>query len=159
MQSQLSEKVSVYVETAIESDDKNNMGVDLERIFVRILGNDYINADIGRFHTSVGYYNTSFHHGAWFQTAVGRPTILSFEDGGGIIPSHMVGIALTGEIPSGKANARYFLEVGNGRQGHVDILAWFKTDARAHNGIRETLHAKLPSLGGQADLQRSAWVA
>src|SRR5437870_7988114 len=67
------------------------------------------------FRQSLGYYNTAFHHGTWFQTAVGRPFFLDFEDGGGIIAAHNVGASIHGAIPSGKWGLGYIFEVGNGR--------------------------------------------
>lgn len=113
--SQLTDNMSILSEIVLEGDSANKMSIDLERLLFQWRPSDYFNADIGRFHTSVGYYNTAYHHGAWFQTAIGRPTILDFEDGGGIIPSHMVGLHMHGEIPSGKLGLGYILEVGNGR--------------------------------------------
>ena len=114
--SQLSKKVGVLSETVIEAGgEENHFGIEIERLLLQVHLNDYFNMDIGRYHTSVGYYNTAYHHGTWFQTAVGRPAMLDFEDGGGIIPAHNVGVSFYGEVPSGKLNLRYVFEVGNGR--------------------------------------------
>ena len=113
--SQLNDTMSILSEVVMEANSMNQMGIDLERLLFQWRPNDYFNADIGRFHTSVGYYNTAYHHGTWFQTATGRPTILDFEDGGGIIPAHMVGIHVNGQIPSGSLGLGYIVEVGNGR--------------------------------------------
>ena len=70
---------------------------------------------MGRYHTSIGYYNTAYHHGKWFQTAVGRPFLFRFEDEGGILPIHNVGVSVQGRIPSGKLGLNYVAEMGNGR--------------------------------------------
>jgi len=66
-------------------------------------------------HTALGYYNTAYHHGTWFQTATGRPYMYFYEDSGGILPVHIVGIEAQGLVPgSGKWNAHWIAEVGNG---------------------------------------------
>jgi len=122
MQSQLAEDLSVLSETAISSavtgsaPGNNVCGVDIERLELSWKPSEYFNADLGRFHTALGYYNTAYHHGTWFQNAVGRPFFLEFEDSGGLLPVHTVGISLHGAVPSGSVNLSYFLEVGNGEQ-------------------------------------------
>jgi hypothetical protein len=77
--------------------------------------NDYFNLAIGRYHTAIGYYNTAYHHSTWFQTATGRPFLFQFEDRGGILPIHSVGVSASGQIPSGWMGLHYVAEVGNGR--------------------------------------------
>ena len=113
--SQLSDTISILGEVVMEAGGDNSMGIDLERLLFKWKPNDYLNLDVGRYHTSVGYYNTAYHHGTWFQTAVGRPQFLDFEDGGGIIPAHNVGIHVNGDVPSGSLGLGYILELGNGR--------------------------------------------
>ncbi len=114
--SQLSENISMLAEVVMEaSEENNNMGIDLERLLFQWKPSDYFNLDLGRYHTSVGYYNTAYHHGTWFQTAVGRPRFLNFEDGGGVIPAHNVGLHFNGDVPSGTLGLGYIVEVGNGR--------------------------------------------
>jgi hypothetical protein len=112
--SQLAENLSFTMEPVLSANFNNYMGLDLERTYVEYRGNDYFNVDAGRFHTDLGYYSTTYHHGAWLQTAIGRPTIVQFEDSGGILPIHMTGVSLYGAIPSGPWNLQYRLEVGNG---------------------------------------------
>lgn len=113
--SRINESMSILSEVVMEAGSDNKMGIDLERLLFQWRFNDYFNMDVGRYHTVVGYYNTAYHHGTWFQTAVGRPTMLDFEDGGGIIPAHNVGVHFHGDIPSGSVGLGYILEVGNGR--------------------------------------------
>jgi hypothetical protein len=45
---------------------------------------------------------------------VGRPFFLEYEDSGGLLPVHSVGISIHGAIPSGSLNLGYFFEVANG---------------------------------------------
>ena len=114
LNSQLSENTSVISETALSADSNNEMGIDIERLYLEYRYNDYFNVDMGRFHTALGYYNSTYHHGTWLQTAIGRPTFLEFEDSGGILPVHMVGVDVHGAVPSGSLNLTYYAEVGNG---------------------------------------------
>jgi hypothetical protein len=93
----------------------NVFGVDVERMVLQYSLNDYFNLAIGRYHTAIGYYNTAYHHSTWFQTATGRPFLFQFEDRGGILPIHSVGVSASGEIPSGWMGLHYVAEVGNGR--------------------------------------------
>ncbi len=112
--SQLAENVSLLSETALSAGLNNEMGIDIERLYLEYRANDYFNVDAGRFHTALGYYSTAYHHGTWLETAIGRPTFLEFEDSGGILPVHMVGVSIHGAIPSGSLNVNYFVEAGNG---------------------------------------------
>ena len=93
----------------------NLMNVDIERYVVEYSYNDYLNISAGRYHTAIGYYNTAYHHGTWFQTTTGRPFLFQFEDRGGILPIHTVGATAHGLIPSGSLGLHYVAEVGNGR--------------------------------------------
>jgi len=111
----ISEKANFLAETVISADGTNNFGVDIERILFEYRLNPYFNVAVGRYHTAIGYYNNAFHHGTWFQTATGRPSFLEFEDSGGLLPVHNIGLTANGEIPSGTLGLHYNVEIGNGR--------------------------------------------
>jgi hypothetical protein len=70
---------------------------------------------VGRFHSAIGYYNDAFHHGTYFMVPVGRPTMVEFEDGGGLIPAHNIGVHADGRLALGDGHLRYDLELANGR--------------------------------------------
>ncbi len=113
--SKLSEHLSFLSEVILEADTTNSFGVDIERYQLTYKANRYFSASAGRFHTSMGYYNTAYHHGNWFSTAEGRPIMYLFEDSGGVLPVHMVGATLTGEVPhTDKLGLHWVAEVGNG---------------------------------------------
>ncbi len=95
---------------------KNVFGVDVERMLVQYSYNDYFNIEAGRWHTAIGYYNTAYHHSTWLQTTTERPFLFAFEDQGGILPIHTVGVSVSGLIPSGRLGLHYVAEVGNGRE-------------------------------------------
>ncbi|HEV2698021.1 MAG TPA: hypothetical protein VGU90_08520 [Terriglobales bacterium] len=113
--SKISERFSMLSEINFEAGDDNNIGIDLERMMLTYTANEHFRLSFGRYHTAIGYYNTAYHHGTWFQTATGRPYLFFFEDQGGILPVHNVGLSLTGTIPSGAMGLNYIAEIGNGR--------------------------------------------
>jgi hypothetical protein len=116
LSSRLSRQVSFLSELVIGADQTNFWGLDIERLQISYKPSHYFEISGGRYHTSIGYYNTAFHHGTWFQTATGRPFMYFFEDSGGILPVHSVGITTTGLVPhSGKLELHWVAEVGNGR--------------------------------------------
>jgi len=115
MTSHLSEKVSVLGELLFISSSDNSISPDVERLLLQYHHNDYLTAGIGRFHTAIGYYNTAYHQGAFFETAIGRPFMYAFDDEGGFLPLQEVGITASGKIPSGSLGLHYVTEVGNGR--------------------------------------------
>jgi hypothetical protein len=115
LNSTLSDNTSVVGELVTEANDENAFGVDLERLLVQYKPSDYFNVGFGRYHTAIGYYNTAYHHGTWFQTATERPFLFAFEDEGGPLPVHGVGVTVNGRIPSGSLGLRYVAEVANGR--------------------------------------------
>ena len=113
--SNLSERIRFLTEMVFEVHEDNAFSVDLERVLLEGSLNDHLKLSAGRYHTAIGYYNTAYHHSTWFQTATERPYIFEYEDEGGILPIHMVGVQATGQIPSGRLGLHYIFEVGNGR--------------------------------------------
>jgi hypothetical protein len=134
MTSRLSEKFSVLGELIVEAGQDNRFSFEIHRLLLRYAPNDYLNLSAGRYHTAIGFYNTAYHHGSWFQTAVNRPFIFAFESKGGILPLHNVGVAATGRIPSGSLGLRYIAEVGNGRASRSRLDAAVQTAVDDNNG-------------------------
>jgi len=127
----ISEHASFLAETVIASDNSNSWGLDVERILFEYKPSPFFNLAAGRYHTAIGYYNNAFHHGTWFQTAVGRPSFLAFEDEGGLLPVHNVGLTVNGEIPSGSLGLHYYAELGNGRA--------YVAPTSANNGVQNVI--------------------
>jgi hypothetical protein len=116
LSSRLSSKLSMVSEIIYGSDQTNFWGLDIERLQLTYKVNPYFQFSGGRFHTSIGFYNTAFHHGTWFQTATGRPFMYYFEDSGGILPVHGVGVTATGLVPgTGNLGLHWVAEFSNGR--------------------------------------------
>jgi len=115
MTSRLSNRVSLLGEILLISSEDNSINLDIERLLLQYRQNDYFGFGIGRYHSTIGYYNTTFHQGAWFETAIGRPFMYAFDDEGGFLPLQEVGVTTSGQIPSGKLGLNYVAEIGNGR--------------------------------------------
>jgi hypothetical protein len=83
MTSRLSPNLSLLGEVLFISRNNNEFEADVERLVMQYHASEYLNFGIGRFHSSIGYYNTAFHQGEWFQAAIGRPFMYQFDDSGG----------------------------------------------------------------------------
>jgi hypothetical protein len=132
--SRLSDKFSVLAELILEAGQDNAFSFEIHRLLLRYAPNDYFNFSAGRYHTAIGYYNTAYHHGSWFQTAIDRPFIFAFESKGGILPLHNVGLSVTGRIPSAPFGLRYIAEVGNGRASRSPLDRAVQTAVDENNG-------------------------
>jgi len=129
----------------------NVFGVDIERYLLQYSYNDYFNLSVGRYHTAIGYYNTAYHHSTWFQTTTGRPFLFQFEDQGGILPIHTVGVSASGLIPSGALGLHYVAEVGNGRESRNPIAeepVQNIVDDQNHKAFNLALFARPESVRG-----------
>jgi hypothetical protein len=92
------------------------VGVDLERAQIGYQFADSATIWLGRFHTPYGFYNTAFHHGQWIAVSLRRPRFIEFEDHGGIMPAHTVGLWLTGSERLGDMKVTYDAYVGNSQR-------------------------------------------
>jgi hypothetical protein len=131
--SRLSDKFSVLGELVLDANRRNEFSFEIHRLMLRYTPNDYFNLGVGRYHTAIGYYNSAYHHGQWFQTAANRPFIFAFEGQGGVLPIHNVGLTATGRIPSGRAGLSYIAEVGNGRTSRSKLDPAVQTSTDENN--------------------------
>lgn len=100
---------------ASDGGKQNTMNVEMDRYLLQFSSNDYFNLSAGRGHAEIGYYSAAYQHSTWLQTTTGRPFLFEFEDRGGILPIHSLGLSATGQIPSGALGLHYVAEAGNGR--------------------------------------------
>ena len=113
---QFNDRVKGLIEIIFETTPEGEIATDLERMQMGYTFSDAATAWAGRFHTPYGYWNTGFHHGAQMQTSVARPRFLDFEDKGGILPAHMVGMLGTGKVRMSEGKLTYDIFTGNGPQ-------------------------------------------
>jgi hypothetical protein len=112
--SRLSEKLSFLSETVFEYDEiTKSFGVDLERAAVQYAISDQLRLTAGKVHTPLGYWNNAYHHGRVMQPTIERPQVVEFEDGGGPLPVHTVGLEFSGRDLS-DAHLGFDILVGNG---------------------------------------------
>ncbi len=145
--SAISNKISVLAEVVLEGGTNTRVVTDLERLEVTFRFNDYLRLSAGRFHTGIGYYNTAFHHAAFFETTTERPRVYRFEDEGGVLPVHEVGLSLRGVVPRTGSALRYLAETGNGRR-------WTPTDGEPED-TRDDNGTKAVNVG--LSLRPEAW--
>lgn len=113
--------VEVVFETAMETGE---YGAEVERAQVGYLINDALTVWFGRFHTPYGYWATAYHHGAQLQTSIAKPRLIDWEDHGGIMPSHSVGMWMTGKTSVGSGKVLYDVYLTNGNRfqlGELDM--------------------------------------
>lgn len=117
MLGELSPSLDALAEVAFEN-AYGEVLADVEQVLIR-WRHGRGKLEVGRLHTDIGYWNRAYHHGLWLQTPVARPTALRFEDDGGIIPVHWLGVHYTLE-PTDELGI--VLGVGNGRGDIVDDI-------------------------------------
>jgi hypothetical protein len=142
-------KLSALVEAVFETDNQLYVGsvpINVERLLLQYRQNDFFNVDLGSYRTAVGYYNTAFLRGSWFQTALSRPKLFVFEDDGGFLPLHNTGISVNGKLPSGDLDLRYVVEVGNYRNYAQGVQPRF--DIGDHSAFNVALTARPHALPG-----------
>ncbi|HLL75488.1 MAG TPA: hypothetical protein VK421_09505 [Pyrinomonadaceae bacterium] len=132
--SRLSEKFSVLGELIVEAGEDNAFNFEIHRLLLRYQHSDHLALSAGRYHTAIGYFNTAYHHGAWFQTAANRPLIYAFESKGGILPLHNVGLSAQGRVPRAPWGLRYVVELGNGRAARSPQDRAVQTSVDENNG-------------------------
>jgi hypothetical protein len=111
--SSLADRLNILSELVFRAGNDNRYVVNAERLLLQYAPSPYLSLAVGRYHTAIGFYNTAYHHGSWFETAVTRPTIFAYR--GGLIPIHDVGVMASGRVPSGRLGLGYVFELGNGQ--------------------------------------------
>ncbi|HEY2275584.1 MAG TPA: hypothetical protein VGH61_08785 [Steroidobacteraceae bacterium] len=118
----LGARTRALFELNFEVGSDGTVGVDLERAQIGYQFSDSATIWVGRFHTPYGFYNTAFHHGQWIAIGLRRPRFIEFEDHGGIMPAHTVGLWLTGSERLGDMKVTYDAYVGNSQRIFNGIL-------------------------------------
>jgi len=129
----LGNRMRALVELNFEySTQDGSLGTDLERLEYGYTFNDAFILWAGRFHTPFGYWNTAFHHGTQMQLSTRRPQFVDFEDSGGILPNHSVGLDAEGHWKAGRGKFHYDLYVANGTRiidGTLDFNTFKDNDS------------------------------
>lgn len=118
------DRVKSIVELAFEYDDDGELFTDLERLQIGYTFSDALTLWAGRYHTPYGHWNAAFHHGTQIQTSATRPRMIDFEDRGGILPAHAVGLLASGAVPLGPGQLQYDAFLANGSAIKDGVLAF-----------------------------------
>jgi len=112
--SELAEDFSFLSETLFEFAG-TEVDIDVERLLLLYQVRDWLKFKFGRGHTPIGYWNQRYHHGRWLQTSLERPLIFQFDDHGGGLPMHFIGVEVLGDIDAGSGVFSYSVLAANGR--------------------------------------------
>jgi len=159
-------RVRSLTELNFEVDSEGDIDTDLERIQIGYAFSDALTLWAGRFHSPYGYWNTAYHHGAQIQPTILRPRFLEFEDKGGILPAHDVGLWATGRLPLGNNLLHYDAWLANaprvGADGFLNQNVAGATNGHAlvgmnlgmpFGGATVGIHALTGRIGGPVDGQ------
>ncbi|HFD33400.1 MAG TPA: hypothetical protein ENJ28_11925 [Gammaproteobacteria bacterium] len=131
---QIDDKTRVFVEYVFENSD-DGLVTDLERLWITRTIRDELSIGVGRFHTPLGFWNRTYHHGAILQDTVSRPFFLDFEDGAGaILPVHVVGLMASGDIGMSVGDLHYEAYVANGPSIDTSIAAASDREIQINDG-------------------------
>ncbi len=132
----IAEDTQVFVEYVFE-DGGDGLVTDLERLWISRTFSDELTVAVGRFHSPLGVWNRSYHHGALLQDTVSRPFFLDFEDGAaGVLPVHVVGLLANGEITLDSGTLDYEAYLANGSSIDSSVAGFAATpDNKPEIGI------------------------
>lgn len=135
----LGDHTRALFELNTEVSSEGTVDVDLERAQIGYQFSDQATVWVGRYHTPYGYVNTALHHGSWINNSLRRPKFLQFEDNGGIVPAHTVGLWLTGSTHVGSGKVLYDVYAGNSQEisgGVLDMRNAGSSDGQVGGGAR-----------------------
>ena len=147
---QFGDRVRSLIEVAFEYDATGDLSADVERLQLGYTVHDDLTVWLGRFHTPFGLWNTWYHHGANLQTSISRPRFIEFEDHGGIIPAHSVGLWASGKVALGADKVSYDAYVSNGpsiRKQALDFNPFTDDNSNKMVGLNVGYHPSGPLYG------------
>ena len=98
-----------YGELAFEEDR-----VDVERLYLGYNFHKLFTLRVGRFHSPLGYFTRTWHHGLYLIPVIRRPFIIEFEDFGGPLPIRSIGFEAEGSTEIGEFPPGYVINIGTG---------------------------------------------
>jgi len=116
---QIDDKTTGFVEYTIKSASSVSVGssASLERLWVKRSITPWLRIGAGQFHSSLGYWNQTHHHGKLTQDTVTRPFFIDLRSAKSIFPAHVLGLKASGtfNLSSGMGGSvSYDLTVANG---------------------------------------------
>jgi len=126
--SQIARNLFFLNETVFEFGAEGANILDVERVLLKYEYANWLKISGGRGHTALGYWNQRYHHGVWLQTTTDRPLLYRFEDDGGILPVHFLGVEATGLLKFKAGQVTYVVNVANGRGEITDEVELIQDD-------------------------------
>ncbi len=118
--SDLSNGFTFLGETVFEFAE-NDFVVDIERLSVSYSLHPWLRLSVGKHHNPIGYWNAAYHHGTVLQPTIDRPVMFRFEDEGGVLPIHSIGLMASGrDISTLHLGYDVLLSNGLGANPHGD---------------------------------------
>ena len=115
--------------------------VDIERAYLEFRTARWAFA-AGRTHAELGYWNNAFHHGRWLQLTINRPHVLRFEDEGGFLQVHSVGVSASYAPPRGDHGLEVAVGAGNGHGRTID-----QVQTQADNNWAKSILLRVGAVG------------
>jgi hypothetical protein len=143
--SSLSDHLTIFSEVTLTTKSSKTT-TDVERFIVRYDFSDRFKLSVGKYHTPLGYWNSTYHHGAWLQTTIDRPRVMKF--GSQIIPIHFEGILLEGAVPVDSLNFGYRAGVGNGLHNNISVQGGHHDVTQGDNAITLQTYIRSSALPG-----------
>jgi hypothetical protein len=112
----IDDSFSIFGEFSATARD-NEYSFEVERLIAKYEFSDLFKLSGGRYHTPIGYWNSSFHHGSWLQTSISRPEMIKF--GSKVLPIHFVGVLMEGTFSRNALGLSYSAGFGNGRYENI----------------------------------------
>lgn len=113
---QVGERFQALSEVVAEGDSSDNeVAFELERLWGSWTLNDALYLKLGREHSPTSHWNRRYHHGKWLWTSATQPFLARFEDDGGPLPVHQVGIEAGGRFDVAAGVLNYVGVISNGR--------------------------------------------
>jgi len=116
----MGEHLLFFSETLIEGAGEDSIGLDQERAWAMWSMSDEFYLKMGMDHTVVSLWNRTYHHGKWLETTISRPFLATFEDDGGALPMHYVGLETGGLWQTTGGELDWTAILSNGRGPDVD---------------------------------------
>jgi hypothetical protein len=118
---QLGEHFQTLSEIVLEGDSgTNELDFELERLWGAWIASDELYLKLGREHSPLSMWNRRYHHGKWLWTSATQPFLARFEDDGGPLPVHQVGLEVGGRAVVPWGTLDYVGVVANGRGREAD---------------------------------------
>ena len=106
----LDDKMTYLSEITVEHEGADGWELALERFWVRYEFNPMLTVSAGKFHSAMGQWNRTYHHGSLLFTSIDKPVTRS------MFPIHTTGLLVSGRQEMG-ARLSYDLMIGNGTGG------------------------------------------